>query len=419
MSRVHVVGAGVAGLAAALSLSRDGRAVSLYEGAGHAGGRCRSFHDETLDRDIDNGNHLLLSGNTSAAAYRAEIGADDTFVTLDEAAFPFVDLSTGDRWTIRPNAGRIPWWIWVEDRRVPDTRAWDYLSALRLMRAAPEATVTQVLGGTGALYHRFWEPLAVSVLNTPPANACARLLWPVLVETFALGADACRPLLAVNGLSASLVTPALKTLGDRGVEIGFGQRLTGIETAVNAVTQLEFADHSVPLEKDDQVVFALPAAVAQRLLPAVQAPTQFHPIVNVHFRLDAPPGGNPVPFLGMVGGTAEWAFIRGDILSVTVSAADALAQHTAEDIAQRTWADVARAFELPETAVPANRVIKERRATFAQTPESERQRPGPRTQFQNLFLAGDWTNTGLPATIEGAIRSGFAAADIAKRASNP
>ena len=419
MGRVHVVGAGVAGLAAALSLSRDGRPVTLYEGAGHAGGRCRSFHDETLDREIDNGNHLLLSGNASAAAYRAEIGADDTFVTLGDAAFPFVDLSTGDRWTIRPNSGRIPWWIWIKDRRVPDTRAWDYLSALRLMRASPNATVAQVLGSSGALFDRFWEPLAVSVLNTPAAAACARLLWPVLVETFALGADSCQPMLAVKGLSASLVTPALRRLEERGVEIKFGHRLHGIETAEQAVTQLEFSDHRINLNADDQVIAALPAMVAQRLVPSMQAPTQFHPIVNVHFRLEAPPGGNPVPFLGMVGGTAEWAFIRGDILSVTVSAADDLAQCSAEEIAQRTWTDVVRAFELPPTDVPAHRVIKERRATFAQTPESERQRPDTRTQFQNLFLAGDWTNTGLPATIEGAIRSGFAAADIAKSASNP
>ena len=418
MSNIHVVGAGVAGLAAALSLSRDGRPVSLYESAGHAGGRCRSFHDDTLDREIDNGNHLLLSGNTSAAAYRAEIGADDTFVTLSEAAFPFVDLSTGERWTIRPNAGRVPWWICVKDRRVPDTRAWDYLSALRLMRAPPDATVAQVLGGSGALFHRFWEPLAVSVLNTPTPAACARLLWPVLVETFALGAAACRPMLAVKGLSASLVAPTLRTLEGRRVEIRFGQRLQKLETTGNRVTALEFADNRVAIDAGDPIVLALPAMVAQRLLPDIPAPSRFHPIVNVHFRLDAPPGAKPIPFLGMVGGTAEWAFIRGDILSVTVSAADALAECTADDIAQRTWADAARAFELPQTATPAYRVIKERRATFAQTPESERQRPGTRTQFQNLFLAGDWTDTGLPATIEGAIRSGFAAADIAKSALN-
>lgn len=418
MGRVHVVGAGVAGLAAALSLSRDGVHVSVHEAAGHAGGRCRSFHDDTLDREIDNGNHLLLSGNTAVAAYRAETGANETFVTLSDAEFPFIDLSTGERWTIRPNAGRVPWWICDKGRRVPNTRAWDYLSALRLMRAGPDATVSQVLGGNANLFHRFWEPLAVSVLNTPAPDACARLLWPVLVETFGLGAAACRPMMARQGLSKSLVAPAQTTLEGRGAEIRFGKRLQELRHADNTVTQLDFGDHEIALGQEDSIVLALPARVAHSLIREIRAPNLFHPIVNVHFRLDRPPTSAPIPFLGMVGGTAEWAFVRGDILSVTVSAADALAGHTAEDIVQLTWPDVVQAFELPDSAAPPSRVIKERRATFAQTPESERQRPGTETHFRNLFLAGDWTNTRLPATIEGAIRSGFAAAEAVKKAAN-
>ena len=103
---MHVVGAGLAGLAAAVALAGDGRRVVLYEAAAHAGGRCRSFIDAELGVRIDNGNHLLLSGNRAALAYVERIGALDTFERPAEAAIPFVDLADGERWEVRPSRGR-------------------------------------------------------------------------------------------------------------------------------------------------------------------------------------------------------------------------------------------------------------------------------------------------------------------------
>lgn len=108
---VHVVGAGVSGLAAAIELTKAGIPVAVYEAAGHAGGRCRSFFDEELGRRIDNGNHLLLSGNGSVLAYLTSIGASGELTGPEFAEFPFFDLLSGERWTVRPNAGRVPWWI--------------------------------------------------------------------------------------------------------------------------------------------------------------------------------------------------------------------------------------------------------------------------------------------------------------------
>ena len=112
-----------------------------------------------------------------------------------------------------------------------------------------------------------------------------------------------------------------------------------------------------------------------------------------------------------MGGTCQWLFVRGDIASVTVSAADALADQPSAAIAGRFWADVTRALGLGDAPLPPHRIVKEKRATFAQTPEEVARRPGTRTAWRNLCLAGDWTDTGLPATIEGAVRSGRAAAD--------
>ncbi|HLI12610.1 MAG TPA: hydroxysqualene dehydroxylase HpnE [Alphaproteobacteria bacterium] len=408
---VHIVGAGLAGLAAAVRLSaRDDLRVRLYEAAGHAGGRCRSFFDDAIGCTIDNGNHLLLSGNRSAMEYLAEIGAADSLYVAPEPAFPFVDLRSGRSWTVRPNRGRIPWWIFVPARRVPETRPSHYLAGLRLALAAPGATVAQCLARHAALYERFWEPLAVAALNTAAEEGAARLLWPVVAETFGRGGAASLPCIARDGLSASFVAPALRRLEARGVAPAFNRRLRGLATTGNRVAALDFEER-ISIGATDTVILALPPARIAELLPGTPAPEESRAIVNAHFRLShiaAFPRN--LPFLGLIGGTAHWLFRRGEVVSVTVSAADSLGEARNEDIAIMLWADVARALNLGAAPLPPFRIVKEKRATFAQTPAALSRRAGTRTALANLFLAGDWTATGLPATIEGAIRSGHMAA---------
>jgi squalene-associated FAD-dependent desaturase len=411
VSKVHVVGAGVAGLAAAVELAAAGREVIVHEGAGHAGGRCRSFHDETLGRRIDNGNHLLLSGNRSARAYLARIGAADSLTGPAEARFPFLDLRSGERWEVHPNAGRLPWWIAAPSRRVPRSRMRDYLRALALRKAGPDATVTDVLGTAGPAFERFWEPLAVAVLNTAADEAAARLLWPVMEEIFGQGGRACRPLIAREGLSESFVDPALAWLAARGCPVRFNRRLRAVEIAEGRAAILRFGEDEIRTGREDTVVLALPAPVLGNLLPEISTPDEHRAIVNAHFLLPGPPARDLV-FLGLTGGTAHWLFVRGEIASVTVSAANALAERPNEAVAAAIWPEVARALGRDGEAMPPVRIIKEKRATFAQTPAQLRRRPSPRTAWPNLVLAGDWTDTGLPATIEGAIRSGQRAAEI-------
>ena len=413
MSRTHIVGAGLAGLAAAVSLVRAGRSITLYEAAGRAGGRCRSYVDTRLGRLIDNGNHLLLSGNRSAARYLEEIEAVDALIGPAAALFPFLDVRTGRRWQVRPGAGRLPWWVLSPGRRVPDTRARDYLSALRFARAGPDRTVTDCVGESGVLFERFWEPLAVAALNTPARSGAAALLWPVLQETFARGEAACRPRIARRGLSPAFVDPALDFLHRQGVTVRFGRRLRGIEFANGRARRLGFGTDTVVLGEGDSVILAVPPPAATSLVPSLAVPQASNTIVNAHFRLPEPVGlPGDLPFLGLVGGTAQWLFTRGDVASITISAADALAAEPAEVLARKSWNDVATALGLGRTApLPVHRVVKERRATFAQTPGEVRRRPGTRSDFVNVYLAGDWIDTGLPATIEGAIRSGHLAAN--------
>ena len=156
----------------------------------------------------------------------------------------------------------------------------------------------------------------------------------------------------------------------------------------------------------------MPPIVAADLIPALTVPTRFRAIVNAHFRIQPPAGLAPV--IGIVDGTIEWLFAFSDRLSVTISAADRLLDSPRETLAAKIWQEVAAVSGLPKE-LPPWQIVRERRATFAATPDENAKRPAAGTAWRNLFLAGDWTSTGLPATIEGAIRSGNRAADLVGR----
>jgi hypothetical protein len=138
-------------------------------------------------------------------------------------------------------------------------------------------------------------------------------------------------------------------------------------------------------------------------------PDAYSPIVNAHFRCAAPTG-SPY-FVGMIGGAAEWIFRKQEGLSVTISAADRFVDQSAEGLRDLLWRDAALAYQLPAHPVPPARIVKERRATFLASPAQLLRRPKPTTRWKNLLLAGDYVDTGLPAAIEGAIASGFMAAE--------
>lgn len=409
MTTVHVVGAGLAGLSAAVGLAKAGRDVCLYEAAGHAGGRCRSYFDKTLDRKIDNGNHLLLSGNSSVQAYLSDIGATDRLAGPSAAEYPFYELDSGLSWTLRLSSGKIPWWIFSKRWRVPGTWPGDYLQALRLALAGPDATVEQCLNSNSVLYRRFWEPMAVAVLNTKASEGAAALLWTMVRETFGRGEAACRPRIARKCLEDTFVDPALKFLQENGCSVRFNQRLRSVGLNLDRAETLDFGKKQIQLDSDDRVILALPPLNAASLIPGLNAPLESRAIVNAHFLL--PECAPEIRIIGLIGGTSQWLFVRGDIASVTVSAADDLIDHAPKAIAGFLWPEVRSVLGISNQALPKYRIVKEKRATFAQTPASIRLRPSTRTAWQNIFLAGDWTDIKLPASIEGALRSGRKAAD--------
>ncbi|MDD1535261.1 MULTISPECIES: hydroxysqualene dehydroxylase HpnE [unclassified Bradyrhizobium] len=406
----HIIGAGISGLSAAVRLANAGFKVAVHEATQQLGGRCRSYFDGATNLTIDNGNHLLLSGNSHARAYARAIGTEAGLVGPESAQFPFVDIKTGQRWQIDLGSGRLPTWVLDESRRVPDTGLADYLKLAPLIWASEETLVGKAIPTEGVLYQRLVQPLLLAALNVDPPEGSAGLAGAIVRETLLAGGQACRPLIARDGLSAVLIEPAVKFLQERGHIVQLGHELRSFASSNGKASALNFGGEDViQLGEGDVVVMAVPPRAAASLLPGLKTPTEFRAIVNAHFRITPPPGSAPI--LGVIGGIVEWLFAFPNRLSVTISNSDRLVDMPREELAQTIWNDVCKAGGV-SGELPPWQIVRERRATFAATPAQNALRPGPVTALKNLFLAGDWTATGLPATIEGSVRSGDRAADL-------
>lgn len=389
---LHVIGAGLAGLAAALAGAKAGWRVEIHEASHHAGGRCRSFFCNRLERVLDNGTHLLLGANQCALSFAESIGGLEALIPA-APVFPFVDISSGRSWNVAP--GRL------------EVAATEIISALGLPWVPAGQTVGQRLGQSQT-FQDLWRPLCESMLNTPPELASARLFCRVLREILPRGPRAWQPHIAIGGLSAAFAAPAEATLAAHGAVIRFGHRLRRIGAHC-----LDFDHDSLTIGPEDRVILAVPAWIAADLLPGLpRLPTAT--IINAHYLLDrqvALPGGQP--FLGVTAGRTQWVSQRDDMITATLSAADALAPLPNELIADLLWSEIAPLWGGDPTQTPPYRVLKERRATLSHTPACLRLRPGHATAHSWLWMAGDWLDSPLPCTMEAAIRSGLAACRLA------
>jgi squalene-associated FAD-dependent desaturase len=406
IKHVHIVGAGLAGLSAAVRLTLAGVAVTLHEATRQAGGRCRSYDDAATGMHIDNGTHLLLSGNHAAVDYLKTIGVTPDFAP---ANFRFVDGASGESWILRLGDGSLPTWIFDAGSRVPKTSVLDYLKLLPFMVGGSDRPLREVLDRDSELYRRLLDPLMVAALNIDTPSGSSRLAAKIARETLMRGGQACRPLVFERGLSTAFVEPALAFLASKGVTIHFEHELEGVSVTGDRVDDIRFGDGEIALGPDEALVLAVPAYAATKLVPDLDAPDQFRAIINIHYDI-APPAGSPF-MTGVINRNVEWIFAFKHRVSATISHADRLLTQPRQELAETAWQEIAGILGM-DAPLPKWQLVRERRATFAATPEQNARRPAATTRWSNLILAGDWTDTGLPATIEGAVRSGQRAAEV-------
>ncbi|KVZ16199.1 hydroxysqualene dehydroxylase HpnE [Burkholderia stagnalis] len=409
---VHVIGAGLAGLSAAVELQRRGRRIVLHDAHAQAGGRCRSWFDGTLNATVDSGLHRVFAGQAATQRYLRAIGATDQLAGPALPEFPVVDLASQQRWTLRFGSGRWPSWLFDAASRAPGTTPLDYLSLAPLMGARTGRSLAQTMRCDGVLWDRWLRPYLLGALNVEPRHATAELARALMCDTFAAGGPACRPLGARHGLGSAFVEPALRMLQHGGATIRLRSRLDALEFGANghAVDALVIDGERVDLAPGDALVLAVPPDVAQPLVPDLSAPGAYSATVTAYFAADAQAGGPA--YTTVVNGAVDAVRAAEGQLAATIHDAHHWLDMPRETLARTIWQDVARVTGAHAEAMPVWQLVVEPRAGFAAVPSQEMKRPAARTRWTNLVLAGDWIATGLPATIEGAIRSGQKAADV-------
>jgi squalene-associated FAD-dependent desaturase len=430
-SDVVVVGAGTSGLAAATALAERGARVRVLEARRSLGGRSRSWiADGVLE---DNGQHLLLGCYEAFLAFVRRTGGDATL-----RFEPRLDLRLRER-DGRVRRFRTAFLPPPLDFALGLARLrgfpWSSIAAARaLVRDVPrpgERTAADWLerhGQGGEARRLLWDPLVLATINVEPERACASLLAEVIRRALLAGSGASRPLVATRGLTPLVVDPSVAYLRARGGDVVAAAPVESLDVDGGRVVRVRtrggagFASGAV--------VLAVPHAEAARLLPPGASPFDAgsaaalgaSAIVGVHLGFDRPVQDSLLE--AFLGSRFQWSFERGILetgkatgsLALVTSAADDLAAADVETVAREAVEEVRRYLPAARGAtLLRSRVVKERRATPVLSPAHERLRPGPATAVPNLVLAGDWTATGLPATLEGAALSGHRAADLLAR----
>jgi squalene-associated FAD-dependent desaturase len=428
--RVVVVGGGLAGLAAALSCADGGARVTLLEARPRLGGATFSFQREGLW--VDNGQHVFLRCCVAYLRFLDRVGARDRTVLQDRMAIPVLSPGGPPQW-LRRNGLPAPLHLSGSLSRYgflrPLERARAVRAALALARMDPRdpALDRQTFGSwlaarrqSPASVEALWNLIALPTLNLPAEEASLALAVKVFRTGLLERRDAADIGYARAPLSEVHAEPAVRSLTEVGAEIRFRAAVRRIEPLVKGFE----VETEVDRVEADAVVVAVPHDRAAELLPGAAAPDAAafaslgsSPIVNVHVVYDR--RVMDVPFAAGLRTPVQWVFDRtgqsgldrGQYLAVSISGASREITEPTADLRERFLPALASLFpRAREARVERFFVTREPHATFRQAPGSGSLRPEARTAVRGLFLAGAWTDTGWPATMEGAVRSGFAAA---------
>lgn len=444
--KVVVVGGGFAGFAAAIRLQERRHEVVLVERRGVLGGRATSSRDAATGDEVDNGTHLMIGGYHATLELLRRAGAGDLLLFQDELKLEWIDARGVSALDCPPLVAPLHLLVGLLGLRLPlavKLQAIRLGLAVRFGRPPTGLTLAEYLrrSGQGEAARRLvWDPLAIAILNEPVERAAAVLFHRVYQEAFLRDHRASRLVFPRRGWAA-LVERLAAYFETRGGVVRRGARAEALVLEAGRARGVRLAQRpsereeiaagtpaTQQVETADAVVSALPppALLAllpedQRLRPAFAGLARFggSPIVSVDLWLDRVVVDRPM--LGLRDSEMEWVFDKGRLhgrvgapqhLSFIASAAYRSAPKPNAELVEAALSALRRYFpSMADAAVTRSLVQREPQATFASTPELEALRPGPVSEVEGLYLAGDWTDTGLPATIEGAVRSGQRAAD--------
>lgn len=434
--RIVIIGGGFAGLAAGVALSERGAAVVVLERRGHLGGRAYSFTDQQTGDTIDNGQHLFMGCYQHTIAFLKKIGCLDRLMFQDRPRVDFLDREHGFT-SFECPALPAPLHAVAGLLRMGGLTFGDKLRVVKVGRAIQKngragtdaLTVKEWLAGldqSERIRERFWYPMAIATLNEDPAVASARMLKVVLKLAFGAGREATRIGIARVGLSQLYTEGATRFIESRGGAVRTSATVERLVIEGQRIVAVELKDGE--RVEADAVISAVPHTALLKMLPDALRAGEFAgieglraaPIVSINLWFDRSVFDRQ--FAGLIGTRSQWIFNKNLIvkptessnqIAVIISAAHAFVDWTKEQLVEMALAELREL--LPDSRgaqLLHSRIVKEREATLSHTLESDHLRPGPRTSIENLILAGGWTATGLPDTIESAVLSGHTAAEI-------
>ena len=324
-----------------------------------------------------------------------------------DSKFNFYDLKNDNRWSIKIPKSRFPWWILQEENRIPNTTILNYFSILNFLFCSKNNYVNDLILGSGRLYKFFWEPLTLGILNTNCKEASAYLLYNVLKKSFLKGGKYCGIIQPKNNWNETLINPALNFLKKKRIEINYNSILKKIETEDELIKKLIFNKKEISINKNDRVIMSLSLNGFNKVFPKYNLPNEFNTIVNIHFKVPEKISLNKKePILGLINSKTHWIFIKKKYISITISDANELEKLSSEDLAILVWNEIKRALDLKKIKIPEYKVLREKKATYKQSPGNINLVKNINKLPKNLYLAGDWTVRNFPSTIESSILSG-------------
>jgi hydroxysqualene dehydroxylase len=439
---VIVIGAGFAGLSAASRLARAGARVLVLESRARLGGRATAFHDRDTGELVDNGQHVMMACNVEALAFLRQIGAEENVNIQPQLSVAMIDR-TGRRSrltcpTTLPSplhlvAGVLDWDALPWRDRIA---AFAMAAPLKLARgesqpgarrkaASPGETVENWLirnRQTAVIREMLWNPLALAALNQPPNRAAAPPFVRVLGEMFGDDPRSAALVLPTRPLHLMYAEPARTYIESQGGEVRTGATATARFDGHDTVSVEANGERwtpgaviaAVPWHALPGLFDGVPVGLSETIERARRMESS--PIVTVNLWFDRQVIDEP--FLGLPGRAMQWVFDKRNVfggsashLSLVSSGAGPLVPQSNEELISTAHRELLEALPGIRTArLVRATVVREPHATFSLAP-GQPPRPGTATSIRRLFLAGDWIDTGLPATIESAVRSGHRAAE--------
>jgi len=422
MKHCIVIGGGIAGLTSAAYLIKQNIKVTLLESTPKLGGRAYSFTEQKSNDIIDNGQHILMGCYSDTLHFLKLIGAKKNFIYQNSlrvnfltkeglqvrlnsftpiyplnllfALLNFTVITFAERLSLLKFVIKLPF---ISHQRLSDKNVRDWLKEEK----QSDDTIKSL-----------WEIIAVGALNTNIDKASAFMFREILMKIFFNGNFASTIILPKYGLSDAYVKNAKEFIESSGGKIKLSSTVKEIIIDENKVVEVKTTDE---VYKDfDCVITAIPFYALNNIFPELfgnkKMEFEYSSILNIHIWLK----NNPMKekFYGLIDSPVHWIFNKGYHINLVISDADYLIDKSTEEIYQMCVSELIKYTKLEESDILRYKVLKEKKATFIPSIKITNTRPSSKTKITNLFLAGDWTDTGLPSTIESAVKSGRIAAEL-------